>query len=59
MQNSINFWAELKTNNFIPSIGNHGMIFITPIGNGMFPKFYETIEQAYNHYKPFFTPKTN
>jgi len=52
----LKMWDELKENNFLPSIGNHGMIFITPFNkSNMFSKFYPSIESAYHHYKEYFT----
>ena len=52
----VNMWNQLKENNFFPSIGNHGMIFINPYKKpGMYTKFFNTITEAHNHYKSYFT----
>lgn len=39
----------LKNNGYRVSIGNHGLIFVTP-SNGTFKKEFDNIKEAYNYY---------
>lgn len=41
--------GELRCSGYSVTIGNHGLIFITP-SNGGWKKSFDTIEQAHNHY---------
>jgi hypothetical protein len=41
--------GKLRASGYSVTIGNHGIIFVTP-SNGGWKKSFDTIEQAYNHY---------
>lgn len=41
----------LNANGFNTSIGNHGLIFVTPINKGnIFPRFFNNYDEALLHY---------
>lgn len=41
----------LTSNNFVVSIGNHGLIFVTPLNKGaIYKREFESMNDAYTHY---------
>jgi hypothetical protein len=46
---------ELRRNGITVTTALHGQIFCIPQIPGFYARYFDNIEQAYNHYKPYFT----
>lgn len=45
---------ELIKNGITVTTALHGQIFCIPTKLGLFARYFDNIEAAYNHYKPYF-----
>jgi len=46
--------TELKKQGITVSLALHGQIFCIPSSLNLYARYFDTLEQAFNHYKPHF-----